>query len=271
METVTSQARLSPPLTASMWVLGIAAAMSSGLVDAAGCTASSGANRTALVELYTSEGCSDCPPADRWISQLPGTAPSARQVVPLAFHVNYWDGYGWKDAYSNPAFSQRQREAVARQSSRVVFTPQVLLNGKTVHNWRDSGQLSSSLAAINGAAPAADVSLAVTPIAQRQWQVKVSGAVKPPVAGAAVYVAAYENGLATEVQRGENSGKLLRHDFVVRQLIGPLVVGADGRFEHSRSIVLPADAQPAASGVAAFIQRGGDGDVLQVLSVAGCG
>ena len=91
-------------------------------VDAATCNAVSGASRNSLLELYTSEGCSSCPPADRWLSHLPGDAG----VVPLAFHVDYWDRLGWRDPFAQAAFSQRQR---ARNSGAGwIYTPQVMLD-----------------------------------------------------------------------------------------------------------------------------------------------
>ena len=97
---------------------------------AAGCKAESGEKTVALVELYTSEGCSSCPPADRWLSALAERGFAPDRVVPLALHVDYWDYIGWKDPFAKALFSARQRELAAIARSRVVYTPQVVLAGK---------------------------------------------------------------------------------------------------------------------------------------------
>src|SRR5258708_2194386 len=95
---------------------------------AASCpAASSGAGSTTIVELYTSEGCDSCPPADKWFSTLSFKRDG---VVPLAFHVDYWDYIGWKDRFGRAAFAERQRETVTRQGSRTVYTPQLMLDGR---------------------------------------------------------------------------------------------------------------------------------------------
>ena len=100
---------------------------------AAQCTAQSGPGTAALVELYTSEGCSSCPPADRWLSTL-SSAPSS-SVVPLALHVDYWDYIGWKDPYAKREFSLRQRKLTLLQRLALVYTPQVMLQGQDFRGW----------------------------------------------------------------------------------------------------------------------------------------
>ena len=92
---------------------------------AASCKAQSGDRTVALVELYTSEGCSSCPPADRWLSGLSGRGFTPDRVVPLSLHVDYWDYIGWKDPYAKREFSQRQRKLSQLQRMALVYTPQV--------------------------------------------------------------------------------------------------------------------------------------------------
>lgn len=229
---------------------------------ATACTAESGGQRAALVELFTSEGCSSCPPADRWLSELGRTSGAA--VVPLAFHVDYWDSIGWPDPFASAAYSERQRQAAARQSSRTVFTPQVLVNGRTLHDWHRTGGSGQALAA-RSADPSARIRLEARKVADG-LRVSVSGAA--PGRDLAVFVALYENGLSTSVPAGENAGRRLGHDYVVRAFSGPLAVGADGRFEHAPTLAVPRNARPANLGVAAFVQRLSDGEVLQALRVA---
>ena len=99
-------------------------------VPAAQCSATSAEHRVPLLELYTSEGCNSCPPTDRWFSSLPGKGLTARKVVALAFHVDYWNDLGWSDPFSKPQYSDRQRAASLRNKARFVYTPQLLLDGR---------------------------------------------------------------------------------------------------------------------------------------------
>src|SRR5688572_32153256 len=98
------------------------------------CVAESGPGTAALVELYTSEGCSSCPPADRWLASLGERHPTGN-VVPLALHVDYWDYIGWKDPYAKREFSLRQRKFSQLQRMALVYTPQVLLQGRDFRAW----------------------------------------------------------------------------------------------------------------------------------------
>src|SRR5215218_3837153 len=97
---------------------------------AAECTATSARHRVPLLELYTSEGCDSCPPADRWISSLASRGYGSDRVVVLAFHVDYWDRLGWPDRFAQTRFTERQRAINDRNRSRVIYTPQLVLNGK---------------------------------------------------------------------------------------------------------------------------------------------
>src|SRR5262245_35977291 len=103
-------------------------------VQGAGCKAQSGPGTAALVELYTSEGCSSCPPADRWLATL-GQRYAPGSVVPLALHVDYWDYIGWKDPYAKREFSLRQRKLSQLQRMALVYTPQVVLQGRDFRRW----------------------------------------------------------------------------------------------------------------------------------------
>ena len=99
--------------------------------------AKSGTVTGTIVELYTSEGCDSCPPADKWFSTLNAARDG---VVPLAFHVDYWDYIGWKDRFAKSLFTQRQRDAVTRQGSRVSYTPQLMLDGRDLRTWSQQTQ-----------------------------------------------------------------------------------------------------------------------------------
>src|SRR5512146_2362025 len=103
----------------------LAASLAAAIPSAAPeCSARSGAQSGALIELYTSEGCSSCPPADRWLGSLAATADPARLSL-LAFHVDYWDELGWPDRFAQAHFTARQRERVRAGGSTTIYTPQV--------------------------------------------------------------------------------------------------------------------------------------------------
>src|SRR2546430_2171499 len=103
------------------------------------CTAMNDKRHIALLELYTSEGCDSCPPTDRWLSDLPSRGYRPNRVVVLAFHVDYWDYIGWRDSFAQARFSERQRLANARNAARVVYTPQLMLNGKDFRGRNELG------------------------------------------------------------------------------------------------------------------------------------
>ena len=100
---------------------------------AASCQAVSGPRQVQLVELYTSEGCSSCPPADRWLSTLKGRP----DVLAAAFHVAYWDHLGWRDRFASAAFTARQSQQQRSSGARFVYTPQVLVDGRDWRRWPD--------------------------------------------------------------------------------------------------------------------------------------
>jgi hypothetical protein len=240
------------------------------LAQAAQCTAASGERRVPLLELYTSEGCDSCPPADRWLSGLPGRGFNPDRVVALAFHVDYWNYIGWVDPYSQSRYSERQRQAAARNQSRFVYTPQFMVNGKDYRRgtWRDD--FGEKVAAVNREKPHADLRLALNVSADA---LAVSGSAM--IAGAAeraqaqAWFALYENNLASNVTAGENRGKRLAHDFVVRDIVGPLAVDAQGRVALEHRFKLDSRWKPKDLGVAAFVQNARSGDVLQALAL-GC-
>lgn len=239
--------------------------------QAASCMARSTARTAALVELYTSEGCSSCPPADRWLSSLKAAARSRSDVVPLALHVDYWDYIGWKDPYAKRAFSTRQRAVAALQHSRFVYTPQVLLQGRDFRGW-GSIAFEQAVARINAQPARADISLAIERPDEGVLQIEASAWVPDPQrrAAAALYLAVYQNGLRSRVAAGENEGRTLAHDFVARDWVGPIEFAADGRARDKRSLALRPGAAASDAGVAAFVQDLDTGEVLQALQLPAC-
>ena len=178
----------------------IAGALAAPFAHAQACRAESGAHVPVVVELYTSEGCNSCPPADRWLSTLrdkPG-------VLAAAFHVDYWDRLGWKDRFASARYAERQAQQQAAAGTRYSYTPQVVVNGRDWRRWPD-------LPAAGAGAP---VRLTMQRIGEQvELQVQPVGESRQRWA---LWWAALEDDHVSDVKAGENSGVKLRHDHVVR-------------------------------------------------------
>lgn len=240
--------------------------------DAATCTAESGMRRVALLELYTSEGCNSCPPTDRWVSELPGRGDIRASVVTLAFHVDYWNYLGWPDPFSKAQYSERQRMASLRNRARVVYTPQLLLNGRDFRRGVVFDDFGERLSALNREPARATISLQAytddsTGLGVTGTATVADAAVR---GGAQAYLALYENNLSNSVTAGENRGKRLRHDFVVRDLAGPFPVDSSGEARLQQRFSLDPRWKTGDLHVAAFVQNERSGDVLQAFTIPYC-
>src|SRR5687768_11798650 len=155
------------------FALFLAGIIAMGPAQASKCEAVSGPGTTALVELYTSEGCDSCPPADRWLSSLGPKGFAADRVVPVALHVDYWDYIGWKDPYARQAHSARQRKMARLARAAMVYTPQVLLQGQDFRDWR-SGNFEQAVAKINAQPAKARISLNLNTQRKDAFEVEVA-------------------------------------------------------------------------------------------------
>lgn len=241
-----------------------------GTLSAAQCNAASGAQRVPLLELYTSEGCDSCPPTDRWVSALPSRGLSAERVVTLAFHVDYWNHLGWADPFSQARFSERQRWVSLHNRSRVIYTPQLVLNGHDYRRGTFDDNFSAKVFAINREQPKAAIMLRQSP--PKDGILEIDGTATIHHAGerrnAQVYIALYENNLANEVTAGENRGKKLQHDFVVHDLAGPFAGDTSGKFGHRFRLDKRWKLRDLQ--IAAFVQNQRTGEVLQALVLPHC-
>ena len=249
------------------WTMG-ATLLSAGPAIAASCSAQSPSHTVALLELYTSEGCSSCPPADRWLGSLRASGFGPDAVVPLALHVDYWNYLGWADPFSQAAFSERQKQVARWNQLRTIYTPQVTLQGKDFRYW-GGGAFNDAVYTINQQPARANLALDLR-LEPGQAVLRLNGQVRDRsvLPGAQVYLALYENGLTTQVPAGENAGRTLHHDHVVRALLGPFPPGSDGRIELQQTIALDPGWNPAQLGSAAFIQDARSGNVLQALELS---
>jgi hypothetical protein len=230
-----------------------------------------------VVELFTSQGCSSCPPADRLLSRLKRDPRLAGAVIPLAFHVDYWNHLGWSDPFSSQLWSRRQDAYAGAFHSNRIYTPQVVINGRTECVGSDEAQVMRRIREALAAEPAGQVSLgapvlsaaasgAPAPDARATGAssltpgapaVSTSGApTSGPAAGAAPGV---ESGLTTPVRGGENAKATLHDDQVVRLLVKALTLrpaagGADA--ERITEVTLPLEAgwNRSALDVVAFLQ-----------------
>ena len=262
--------RLTSPLVLTMFlsVAGTEMAQAANAANTAaaiaGCSRQSPAHTVALLELYTSEGCSSCPPADRYLSTVAASAvPGPDKLVPLSLHVDYWNNIGWKDRFSSRLYTERQQQLSALASSRTVYTPEVFIAGRELRDWQNG--LAERVAKVNAQPAKADLKLTLGAASNKQLPVTVHASAAN-ASDARLVVALYENKLRTDVHAGENSGAVLHHYRVVRDWLEPVALQAG---LLSTTLTIPSDAVVANLGVVAFVQDS-RGNVLQALSLDGC-
>jgi hypothetical protein len=230
------------------------------------CSASSPAHRAALVELYTSEGCNSCPPADDWLSML-DHARKTNTVVALALHVDYWDSAAWKDRFAQAAFTARQQRLTSTGGGHVVYTPEIFVGGSEMRNWSNNASFESRVQQLNSETPLADIQIDSHTLTTGHIAFNASFVARKNLPDDTfAYAVVYENQLVSAVKGGENNGATLHHDRVVRQWIGPIRL-TGGHAQLSGDYALDA----MHSGVVAFVERGTSGEVLQVAKLASCG
>jgi hypothetical protein len=241
--------------------------------EAATCSRQSPAHTVALLELYTSEGCNSCPPADRWLRELPQKF-GAEQLVALSLHVDYWDYIGWKDRFAQAKFTERQRQLSRLAGGSTIYTPEVFTGMKEFRSWRNQAELAQRIRNFNDQPAAAQINLQMSSSGNDALEVQANFALAS-TAGAGQQsegiVVIYENKLISDVKAGENHGVSLQHDRVVRFWSAPVALDAQsGRATWRQSINLPADWKRANLGVAALVQDVRQGKVLQAVAMPAC-
>ena len=218
----------------------------------------SGSKQVAVVELYTSEGCHSCPPADRWLSRLEDTLRDEFEVLPLGFHVDYWDYLGWKDRFSSKAYTSRQRQLGANNLQRTIYTPEFFVNGVET---RGANAILGKIQSVNQEEAPLKLRLAVS-----RGKDSLDCNLQLPGEGNTLgqihhrYIV-YENNLVTDVLRGENSGKTLEHQHVVRYMSPALSLQSN----NNHRIPIDPEWNPKNVGVAVLVTSPGNVHYLQAI------
>jgi hypothetical protein len=212
-----------------------------------------GVKRPVVVELFTSQGCSSCPPADA----LLGALAKRPGVVALAWHVDYWDRLGWKDPYSSAEATQRQYDYAARLGNRRVYTPQIVVDGAAEAVGSDRAGVDGLIAAARRRDHAGP-SLSLDRRADGVTHLRISAG---PAEPATLWLVDYDRERATPIGRGENAGRTLAEYRIVRG------VTALGRWTGAAlDLTLPAG---SAEGQVAILRPDAPGPVLAVVDIAG--
>jgi len=212
--------------------------------------------QTALLELYTSEGCSSCPPAEAWLSKLKNAPGLWSEFVPVAFHVDYWNNLGWRDKLSSERFSDRQRSYAQAWSAENIYTPEFVLNGLEWKNWLG----------FRGAPSASENKVGILRVNSedgRNLQVTFNPTDNKGVTDYEATVAVLVSGLNSEVTAGENSGRVLNHDFAVLSLVTRPLISQTNGFQGT--VVIDTNSKGVAGrwALAAWVTHSGELKPLQ--------
>ena len=221
--------------------------------------------RAVVVELFTSEGCSSCPPADELLGRLRQELSAKNiQVIPLGFHVDYWNRLGWKDRFSSAEFTQRQEQYTHALKVDGPYTPEMVVDGDVEFVGNDAGQAQRTIRQQASQLETAQVKIA--PAGADQLTIQVKGPASSS-GNALVMLAITEDNLTTQVFSGENGGRTLHHAAVVRELrqVGALNNGA---IETTVPLKLEKEWKRNDLRAVVFVQNGPSGKIEGAASVA---
>ncbi len=220
----------------------------------------SGEYQAAVVELYTSEGCSSCPPADKYLDRLASLSDDGATIIPLAFHVDYWNYIGWEDPFSKAEYTTRQRQIGVINQQATIYTPQFVVDGEEARG----SKVLSKIANANARKAQAKIKLEWEQASSSQARaiITVDDVITEELS--VLYVGIYENELSNVITVGENVGKTLLHNYVVRNWQGPLA------FEPGKplsiSLSFEQEWKPENLGVAVMVKLAKTGETLQALN-----
>ena len=213
-----------------------------------------------LVELFTSEGCSSCPAAERLLAEFQSEQPFENvELITMALHVDYWDALGWKDRFASPLFTQRQRVYDRKFKTGRIYTPQMVVDGdiEFVGSNRDKARKAISKA-VKSQKAAIDIEV-------KENKLKIAVSDLPRHDDATVYLAFVEDNLSSSIKRGENAGKDLTHVSVVRALNGlGRIGGSEDSFEIETAIQTENDWKRENINLIVFVQENQKRNILGV-------
>jgi len=215
----------------------------------------------AVIELFTSEGCSSCPPADAVIAKAEKES-AGKPIYILAFHVDYWNRLGWKDVFSSADYSQRQRQYARWLNLSSVYTPQVVVNGRTEFVGSEEGTLRNAIKV--NLAKGAETQIELSGIKVNQNKVAVQYQIEGKTANSVLLLAIVQKTATTKVQRGENEGRTLSHVQIVRGIESLSLKNDKG----SGSVDLPKDFDAHGSEIIAFVQNTSNGEITGATKAA---
>ncbi len=215
-----------------------------------------------LVELFTAEGCSSCPPADSLLTQISGKTADGAELIALGEHVDYWNNLGWKDRFSSATYTERQKKYVDWLHTQTAYTPQMVIDGRVEVLGNDAHAVAKSIAAEAARPKAGKVTL--TWESENKLHITAQS---PAQSKATVVLAITEDDLTTSVGGGENKGRTLQHTAVVRQL-KPLGKVSEGNFDSTIDIPPQSDWNVQKLKAVVFVQEARSGEVVGVSALS---
>ena len=217
-----------------------------------------GETQTALLELYTSEGCSSCPPAETWLSRLKESPKLWNGFVPVTFHVEYWDYLGWKDPFAAKAYTERQHDYADHWRSRSVYTPGFVLDGKEWRGWSGHDELTRASSKTVGM---------LTALSEdgRQWTFRFQPSSGNVSSSYQFHAALLGFDLTSDVKAGENRGRKLQHDFVALTMGDGKATKSGDFFQGTVSLNNPTNSRATRLGFAAWVTLSASLQPLQAV------
>jgi hypothetical protein len=214
----------------------------------------SGPEQVSLLELYTSEGCSSCPPAEAWLTRLTNSPGLWTDFAPVAFHVDYWNDTGWRDPWSAPEFTERQRAFARLWRSQNYYTPEFVLNGREWQTWSSQRGFPPRRRAYQGV-------LEISSTNHLCWSVSF----QPAAAGGEyqIHLALLAGGLSSQVRAGENRGRTLEHEFAALELAQARLATSNGMARGKCILDAPRPAPETNLALTAWVTRPGEMTPLQ--------
>jgi hypothetical protein len=210
----------------------------------------------AVIELFTSEGCSSCPPADELVARILNENAD-QPIYILAYHVDYWDNLGWKDHFSNTAYSKRQNQYADWLKLQTIYTPQVIVNGRTEFVGSDESKLRGAVKEDLGKSQVARLSL--NNIQLNKGKTNFQYQIEKAPENVSLVIAIVQKSAKTRVERGENKGRLLSHVQIVREL---QIISVDGKDTGNAQITMPENPEHQEIELIGFLQNEKTGEII---------